>query len=92
MAIDTSPATCTGHQPSGRRSFRKQRTVNPLMVPARYNFLYSSSRPANGRPPAALGRQAHIKDEDRRRLLTVRVPPCNASRSHSRKHDKIARE
>jgi hypothetical protein len=27
-----------------RRSFRKQRTVNPLIVPARYNFLYSSSR------------------------------------------------
>ena len=46
MAIDTSPASCAGHQPSRRRSFRKQRTVNPLMVPARYNFLYSSSRPA----------------------------------------------
>jgi len=26
-----------------------QRTVNPLMVPARYDFLYSSQ----GRPPAA---------------------------------------
>jgi hypothetical protein len=39
---------------------RKQRTVNPLMVPARYNFLYFSSRPAlraaSGRPPA---RQRH---------------------------------
>jgi hypothetical protein len=58
MAIDTSPATCTGHQPSGRRSFRNQRTVNPLIAPARYNFLYSASRPACGRPPAAavLGR------------------------------------
>jgi hypothetical protein len=43
-AADTSMATYTGHWPSGRRSFRKQRTVNPLMVPARYNFLYSSSR------------------------------------------------
>jgi hypothetical protein len=46
MAIDTSLATCAGHQPSGGRLFRKQRTVNPLMVPAHYNFLYCSSRPA----------------------------------------------
>jgi hypothetical protein len=49
-----------GHRPSGWRSFRKQRTVNPQMVPARYNFLYPSSRPAlraaSGRPPA---RQRH---------------------------------
>jgi hypothetical protein len=47
MAIDTGLARCAGHQPSGERSlegpFRKQRTVNPLMVPARYNFLYASS-------------------------------------------------
>jgi hypothetical protein len=64
MAIDTSLATCVGHRPSGGRSFRKQRTVNPLMVPARYNFLYSSSRPAlraaasGGRPrPSALTRR-----------------------------------
>jgi hypothetical protein len=54
MAIDTALARCAGHQPSGERSlerpFRKQRTVNPLMVPARYNFLYSSQgRPAGGR-------------------------------------------
>jgi hypothetical protein len=61
IAADTGLATRAGHQPSGRRSFRKQRTVNPLMVPARYNFLYSSSRPAlraaacGGRPrPAAI--------------------------------------
>jgi hypothetical protein len=63
MAIDASLATCAGHQPSGGRSlerpFRKQRTVNPLMVPARYNFLYFSSRPAlraaacGGRPRPA---------------------------------------
>ena len=26
--------------------FRERRTVNPLMVPARYRFLYSSSRPS----------------------------------------------
>jgi hypothetical protein len=25
---------------------REQRTVNPPIAPARYNFLYSSSRPA----------------------------------------------
>jgi hypothetical protein len=36
---------------------RERRAVNPLMVPARYNFLYSSSRPPCGRPPAALGRR-----------------------------------
>ena len=63
MAIDTSLATCAGHHPSGHhpsggRSFRKQRTVNPPIVPTRYNFLYSSSRPAlraaacGGRPRA----------------------------------------
>ena len=58
MVTDTSVATHAGHQLSGRRSFRKRRTVNPLMVPARYNFLYSSSRPAwraaacGGRPRA----------------------------------------
>jgi hypothetical protein len=46
-------------QLSGGRSFRKRRTVNPVMVPARYNFLYFSSRPAlraaasGGRPRPA---------------------------------------
>jgi hypothetical protein len=34
MATDTSMATCVGHQLSGGRSFRKQRTVNPLMASA----------------------------------------------------------
>ena len=29
-----------------RTGRRKQRTVNPPIVPARYNYLYSSSRPA----------------------------------------------
>jgi hypothetical protein len=37
MAIDTSLATCAGHQPSGVRSLerpsRKQRTVNPPIIP-----------------------------------------------------------
>jgi hypothetical protein len=46
IAADTGLATRAGHRPSGRRSSRKQRTVNPLMVPARYNLLCSSSRPA----------------------------------------------
>jgi hypothetical protein len=32
IAIDTSLATCAGHQPSGGRSFRKQRTVNPPLA------------------------------------------------------------
>jgi hypothetical protein len=61
IAIDTSLATSAGHQPSGGRSFRKQRTVNPPI--ARYSFLDASSRPAlraaacGGRPrPAALRR------------------------------------
>jgi hypothetical protein len=43
MVTDTSVATCAGRSPSGRRPFRKQRTVNPLMAPARYNLLYASS-------------------------------------------------
>ena len=46
IAADTGLATRAGHQPSGRRSFRKHPTVNPLTGPARYNFPYSSSRPA----------------------------------------------
>ena len=33
---------------------RRQRTVNPLIVPARYNFLYSPQGRPCGRPPAAL--------------------------------------
>jgi hypothetical protein len=70
-AADTNMATYTGHWPSGRRSFRKQRTVNLLMVPARYNFLYCSFKAAYGRPPAAavLGRQRH--DGNRGTALTL---------------------
>jgi hypothetical protein len=60
MTLDTSLATCAGHQQSRGRSFRKQRTVNPSI--ARSNFLYSSSRPASGRPPAALGRQRRFRE------------------------------
>jgi hypothetical protein len=39
-AADTSMATYTGHWPSGRRSFRQQRTVNPPIAPGHSNFLY----------------------------------------------------
>jgi hypothetical protein len=46
MATEHSLVTCAGHRPSGRWSFRKRRTVNPLTVRTRYNFLYASSRPA----------------------------------------------
>jgi hypothetical protein len=62
-------ATVTGHPSAGApnwpmpstmgdqlgqpRSTRKQRTVSPLIVPARYSFLYASSTPAcSGRPCA----------------------------------------
>jgi hypothetical protein len=49
MVTDTSVATCAGHQLSGLRLFRKQqRTVNPPIVPARYNVLYLSSRLREG--------------------------------------------
>jgi hypothetical protein len=30
MATESSMSACVGHLPLGRRSFRKQRTVNPL--------------------------------------------------------------
>jgi hypothetical protein len=63
IAADTGLATRAGHQPSGRRSSPKQRTVNPPIAPIRYNFLYASSRPAlraaacDGRPrPATASR------------------------------------
>jgi hypothetical protein len=57
MATDTSLATYAGHRSDERRSFRKQRTVNPLTGPTRYNFLYTlKAGPAGGhrtRPPSA---------------------------------------
>jgi hypothetical protein len=67
MATGTSLTPCAGHQPFGRRSFRKQRTVNPLIVPARYNFLYSSSRP----PSAAA---ADWDPDEPRRHSSQKVP------------------
>jgi hypothetical protein len=53
MVTDTSVATYAGHSPSGRWPFRKQRTVNPLMAPACYNFPYSPQGRPCGRPPPA---------------------------------------
>ena len=74
-----------GHSPSGRWSFRKQRTVKPLIVPARYNYLYISSRPAL-RPaatPRSSGRRPHplpAMVRTSRRPATPH-PPRRASRS-----------
>jgi hypothetical protein len=51
--IDISLARSAAQRPSGRKC-RKQRTVNPLMGPARYNFLYSSSSRPSAGPAAAL--------------------------------------
>ena len=61
LAADISPATHAGHRPSGRRSFRKQRTVNPLTGPIRLQLLCSSSSRPCGRPStaAASRRQRH---------------------------------
>jgi hypothetical protein len=62
-AVDTRLVTCPGRRPSGRRSFRKQRTVNPLTGPRAVEgagrLFFTPSRPACGRPPAAavLGRR-----------------------------------
>jgi hypothetical protein len=80
-----SVATCAGHSPSGRWSFRKQRTVNPLIVPARYDYLYFSSRPAL-RPaatPRSPGNRPHplpAMVRTSRRPATPH-PPRRASRS-----------
>jgi len=74
MAINTSLATDAGHQLSGEWSFGKQRTVNPLTGPTRYNFLYSlKAGPAGGRlrRPSSR-RQRH--DGHRRTGLTLPHP------------------
>jgi hypothetical protein len=84
-AADTSMATCTGHWPSGRRSFRKQRTVNPLIVPARYNFLYAipQDRPAGGlRPPSAGNTTSQVLPSSARNLAgKATVLPARPSRA-----------
>jgi len=65
-----SLATCAGHQPSGRRSFRKQRTVNPLMAPCEVSgslqlSLHPQGRPAGGRlrRPSSAGNDAAVTRE-----------------------------
>jgi hypothetical protein len=48
------PVAGAGHQPSGGQSLRKQRTVNALMVPARYNpSELPQGRPCGRPAPAA---------------------------------------
>jgi hypothetical protein len=44
MSTDTSLAACAGQRPSGRRSFRKQRTVNPPIA-----LCQASPEPAHRR-------------------------------------------
>jgi hypothetical protein len=70
-------------------STQKQRTVNPLIVPARYNFLHSSSRPAlraaacGGRPRAgsdAMGTgepasPSHQVDQTTPELVALHIIP-----------------
>ena len=50
-AADTSMVTYTGHWPSGRRSFRKQRTVNPPLASTRWGLehLIEQARTSPGR-------------------------------------------
>jgi hypothetical protein len=86
-AADTSLATCAGHQPSGQRSFRRRRrTANPMMVPARYNFLYSSSRPAlraaacGGHPRPAAPTTA-LRTHHRRRGEIRQMTDCGRRRA-----------
>jgi hypothetical protein len=54
MAIDISPGYVCRTPAVRNAVVRKQRTVNPLVVPARNNFLYSlKAGPAGGlRPPS----------------------------------------
>ena len=75
-----------------RTGRRKQRTVNPLMVPARYNFLCSSQGRPCGRPPAAavLGRQtqprAVLPANDPRRVRLSRASGAIAKPPRVRHH------
>ena len=74
-----------------RAVVRKQRTVNPLIAPTRYNFLYSSSRRPCGRPPpaAALGRQDHIASLG----LEFTIPePVEPIPPHSRLRAEVGNE
>jgi hypothetical protein len=97
---DVSLATLAGHLPSGRRSFRKQRTVNPPLVPARYNVLYSSSgsalraaacggRPRAGSDSTVAGRPASPPRRVRRHRAVGRrivLSGCQIPRPRSSPH------
>jgi hypothetical protein len=67
-----SVATCAGHSPSGRWSFRKQRTVNPPIAPSLQLSLLSS-RPALRAAAAAVLAPA-----------TTRWEPGNRPHPHTR--------
>jgi hypothetical protein len=58
MAIDTSPASCAGHQPSGRRSFRKQPDGQSADRSLQLPLLLLKA----GLRAAALGRQRHQRN------------------------------
>jgi hypothetical protein len=77
MTIDTSLATYAGHQPSGGRSFRKQRTVNPLTVPARYNLslLFLKAAFASAAP-----RRRNRSDPDEPAMQTISYLPLKKGR------------
>jgi uncharacterized protein with GYD domain len=71
IAADTGLATRAGHRPSGRRSFRKQRTVNPPIALGSFQppllFLNAALRPvASRRLPERLGPRASVTN--------VRIP------------------
>jgi hypothetical protein len=89
MAIDTSLVTGAGYQPFGRRSFRKQRTVDPPIALARYNLLYSSSRPAlraaayGGRPRPAAPRRVRGRTYRRSRTAAALPLKCTLVNSNS---------
>jgi hypothetical protein len=79
LAIDTSLATSAGHQPSGGRSFRKQRTgqsadgSGSLELP----LLFLKAGPAGGRLAAAvLGRQTPACPLDRRVISPILAGHC----------------
>jgi hypothetical protein len=84
VAIDTSLATSAGHQPSGGQWFRKQRTVNPLVVPA---VGTSSARP-QGRP--AGGTRRFRGRPYRRRRTSVALPLKCASVNLNSKMSDLA--
>ena len=63
-AAGTSMATYTGHWPSGRRSFRKQRTVNPPLARCRDCRLLQLVK-ASSTVPSSLSRGEVVVHPDR---------------------------